>query len=902
MTDPTNTNSSTTNNSSDTSAHRLARSFEPEHYLIHLSPDLDNATFSGTVTIEGRIVSPTKVLELHAADLSVDKASIQVNLPNKEHDNLSNNNPSYNDPPDESHNNNLVAEKIEPDTDRQLVKLNFADSLKPGNATLSLAFSGSLNNALRGFYLSSYKDPDGNEQALATTQFEATDARRAFPCIDEPDCKARFTIDLEINEELKAVSNWPVKSIVKNGNGKKLVSFLPTMPMSTYLVAFVVGKLVSSETRMVGKVPVRVIHVPGKEGLTDYALEVADHALKFFTDYFGIDYPGEKLDLVGIPDFAFGAMENLGCITFRESLLLLDPSRSSKSELERAADVIAHEIAHMWFGDLVTMKWWNGIWLNEAFATFMELLCVDAFRPTWHRWVGFGIEREQAMDVDSLHSTRPVEYPVGPPEEAQSMFDVITYQKGASVLRMLEQYLGNETFRKGVSDYLKSHAYSNTETPDLWEALEAASGQPVNAIMESWIYQGGFPLVSIDDVHTKLYQSRFLYMPTGEDEENDESWLIPISARQFGSSPNGDKNGNESNDDISATILLNTASSNGNDIATTQWMLNAAGWGFYRTRYSSQHLRYLANSISQMSRLERFNFVSDAWALLTTEQYDLSDMLTVIDSLGSSDELDPDIWSIAIRALQFVSTVLPEESIETSLLSAYISGLLHPVLDRIGISPSDGEDERIAVLRSYLLTALGTISKDADVIQFAKSVYTDFIDTQTPISPDISSAVLRIVARWGGATEFDQLLALYRAPGTPQEENRYLYSLGEFYQQDLSLRAFDLALTEVRTQNAPFLIRELLANVSCNEKIWEKVMENWDNLLARIPENTVSRMVEGAKFLYGTATLVDQVTDFLAEHPVESAKRSFAQTSEKLSVNYRLAQRMIAQSKSAFQP
>ncbi len=898
MSGSTDTNISAT--TTDTSAYRLTRLFEPEHYVIRLSPDLDSATFAGVVRIEGQITSSTKILELHAADLSIDKASIQINPAHKE----------YDSPSDAALDDGLPAEKIELDPSKQLLRLSFTDSLQPGNVALSLAFDGKLNNALRGFYLSSYKDTSGDEQALATTQFEATDARRAFPCIDEPDCKARFTINLEIDEELEAVSNWPIKSTVKTNNGKKLVSFLPTMPMSTYLVAFVVGKLVSSKTRMVGKVPVRVIHVPGKEGLTDYALDVAEHALVFFTDYFGIEYPGEKLDLVGIPDFAFGAMENLGCITFRESLLLLDTDRSSKPELERAADVIAHEIAHMWFGDLVTMKWWNGIWLNEAFATFMELLCVDAFRPNWQRWVSFGIEREQAMDVDSLGSTRPIEYPVGPPEEAQSMFDVITYQKGASVLRMLEQHLGGETFRRGVSDYLKSHAYSNTETLDLWKALEAASGQPVNAMMESWIYQGGFPIVSIDDTYTNISQSRFRYMPADTDEESAESWLTPIAARQLGESVqdstilyellNGqDTSAANSVKDVSNAVLANTGNA-GNE-HNNSWILNASGWGFYRTRYPGNHLRHLANSMPNMDRLERFNFISDTWALLIAEHYDLEDMLAVINSLGSYEELDPDIWSVAIKALQFMSTVFPEKSSEADLLSTYLNRFLRPVLDQIGISPSGAEDERVAILRSYLITTLGTIAKDADVIQFAKSTYTDFVDRQVPISPDISAAILRVVARWGGATEFSQLLDLYRKPSTPQEENRYLYSLGEFHVEELSLRSFDLTMTEVRTQNAPFLIRELLANTSCNERIWGQIVERWDDILARIPENTISRMVEGAKSLYSNKELVESVTSFLAEHPVESAKRSFAQTSEKLSVNYHLAQRIMAQGENALQ-
>ena len=363
---------------------------------------------------------------------------------------------------------------------------------------ISIEFAGVLNDKLHGFYRSEFTDGGGVTHVIATTQFEATDARRAFPCFDEPDRKAVFSVTLDVPDGLAAYSNGPEVDAAPLPQGGRRIRFGDTIPMSTYLVAFVVGPLVATDPVDVRGTPVRIVHVPGKGGLTAFALEAAGHSLEFFSDWFGIDYPAEKLDLVAIPDFAFGAMENLGCVTFREAVLLVDPARASRLELERVADVISHEIAHMWFGDLVTMRWWNGIWLNEAFATLMELLCVDHFRPEWDRWVSFGVERDAAMATDGLHATRPVEYPVGPPEEAQGMFDVLTYQKGAGVLRMLERYLGAERFRDGVRRYLETHRFGNTETADLWDAIEEASGEPVRDIMDSWILQGGFPLVTVD--------------------------------------------------------------------------------------------------------------------------------------------------------------------------------------------------------------------------------------------------------------------------------------------------------------------------------------------------------------------------------------------------------------------
>ena len=330
--------------------------------------------------------------------------------------------------------------------------------------------------------------------------------------------------------DVDAISNSPVVAIDQVGD-KRRIRFSPTMKMSTYLVAFVVGKLETTETVDVDGVPLRVVCTPGKLPLAEFALEVGAFALRFFTEYFNIPYPGDKVDLVAIPDFAAGAMENLGCITFRDTALLVDQDEAARAELERVADVIAHELAHMWFGDLVTMGWWEGIWLNEAFATFMEMLCVDAFRPSWDRWIGFAPSREAALAVDALHLTRPIEYPVGPPKEAEGMFDVLTYEKGCGVLRMLEQHIGADVFRDGVRTYLKAHAYGNTVTTDLWDALEDASGAPVRDVMDTFILQGGHPLVSLHG--DTLSQQPFALgpVPAGATSSIGTEWRVPVAVR-----------------------------------------------------------------------------------------------------------------------------------------------------------------------------------------------------------------------------------------------------------------------------------------------------------------------------------------------------------------------------------
>src|ERR1700731_2039136 len=324
---------------------------------------------------------------------------------------------------------------------RGRASLRFERALEPGEWKLRIVFRGVLNDKLHGFYRSTYKDAQSNTHLVASTQFEATDARRAIPCWDEPALKARFKVRLVIDEGLSAFSNGGVESERSLGGGKREIVFKETIKMSTYLLAFIVGEFETTEPIDAGTA-LRVAHVPGKRALTAWALEIGAFSLKWFANYYELPYPGDKLDLIAIPDFAAGAMENLGAITFRETALLVDDKTASRAELERVADVVSHENAHMWFGDLVTMKWWNGIWLNEAFATFMEMLAVDAWKPEWKRWDSFSVSRAAAMAVDGLKSTRSIEFTVNSPEEARAMFDVLTYEKGAAVLRMLEQYMG----------------------------------------------------------------------------------------------------------------------------------------------------------------------------------------------------------------------------------------------------------------------------------------------------------------------------------------------------------------------------------------------------------------------------------------------------------------------------
>jgi puromycin-sensitive aminopeptidase len=832
-------------------SHRLPRSVEPRRYELVISPDLGRATFAGEEQVEVMVHEATSQVVVNALELAIESAELV------------------------SEAGSVLSGSVQLDEESGRAVIALSAEATPGQWTLRTRFSGTINDKLRGFYRSTF-ELDGTSRVIATTQFEATDARRAFPCWDEPDRKAVFSISLDVEGGLTAISNTAPVEETDLGGGRRRVRFADTMPMSTYLVAFVVGPLELTDPVDVDGVPLRIAHVPGKDHLTAFALEVGAHALRFFARWFGIPYPSDKLDLIALPDFAFGAMENLGAVTFRESVLLIDPSAASRVELERVADVISHEIAHMWFGDLVTMRWWNGLWLNEAFATFMEMLCVDDFRPDWHRWVTFGLSRAAAMRTDGLSSTRPIEFPVERPEEAEGMFDVLTYEKGAGVLRMLERYLGAEPFRSGIGRYLADHSHGNAETTDLWDAIEAASGEPARTTMDSWIFQGGHPVVTVtpgDGGEALVLDQRpFRYLPEGADAGAIGSgWRVPVLLR---AGVNGEVEHQR--------VLLDEGGATASFSGPVDWVVaNAGGWGFYRVRYAGDLQAQLTTDLGRLDALERFNLVSDAWASSLAGLTSVADFVDLAGGLRS--ERDPDVWAVVIAALGFLDRVVTDE--ERTRSEAFVRSLLTPAFRSVGWERAPGEGERTGTLRSTLIAALGTIGGDFEVRERSARLHADFLADQAPLDPELAGAVVSVVASTGGEAEYDAFLERFRNPRTPQEELRYLYALASFEEAELVARTLELSRSEVRTQNAPFLIQVLLGNRVGGPQTWAFVKERWEELLARLPDNTIPRMVEGVSALWRPSELAADVHAFFAAHPLRSGQRTLQQTLERLDVN-----------------
>ena len=818
--------------------YRLPRTVIPSHYEITIEPDLDAATFSGSVVIDVDVEESVTEIVLNAIELDIESASITVG-------------------------DTVMAPQVSLDEEQQRLTLSLDDTLPVGPATISIEFTGILNDKLHGFYRSTYTAADGSTRTIATTQFEATDARRAFPCWDEPDLKATYGVHLVIDSDLLAVANAAEVARTEMPNGKVEVSFATTMKMSTYLVAFIVGELEATDPVDVDGTPLRIVVPPGNLHLTGFALEMGAHALAYFSEYYDIAYPGDKLDMVAIPDFSFGAMENLGCITYRESLLLLDEATATTEEKTLISDVISHEIAHMWFGDLVTMKWWNGIWLNEAFATFAEIKCVDAFEPEWNRWLSFSASRAASQQTDALAATRPIEIEVASPEEANAMFDVLTYEKGSSVLRMLEQYVGEEAFRAGITRYLKAHAYGNTQTTDLWAALEAESGEPVGEIMDTWIFQGGYPRISVtrsgDDV--VLTQEPFRLLGDG-----DGSWKVPVLYRT--------SVGDGKVLVADGPVVIPDAGS---------IVVNAGGEGFYRVSYDTELWPTILDDLASLAPIERFSVVSDAVANLLRGDLSGADYLSLVAALV--DEDDKDVWSVALSGITELDRVIASE--DRTDLQDFVVGLVSRKASELGWTVTDGESDRTRAMRGLLFKALGNLGDDDETIDTARSLYGAGGD----LDAEIADAALSIVAAHGDGATFDELMERSNTAANPQLRVKYLRAATQVPDVTAAERYFHMVLDgTVRSQDSFWILARLLGNRDAGDRIWELMMQHWDAMLAAVPPQTGDRAL-GFVYYRSEPDVAASIRSWFTDHTIKGGERYIDQQLELLEVRVGLRRR-----------
>ena len=782
----------------------------------------------------------------------------------------------------------IQPESIAFDEEKETVAFAFAETVPAGTAELSIEFTGELNDKLRGFYRSSYTDVDGNQRWMATTQFEATDARRAFPCWDEPAVKAAFDITLVVPQELEAISNTEPVSITNTDDGKKVVHYAETPVMSTYLLAFIVGDLACVQDRTRDGVLMRVWATRGNEDRGKYALETSMALLDYFHDYFGVPYPLSKLDHIAIPDFAAGAMENWGAITYREVALLVDPVDSSAGTREIVAAIISHEMAHQWFGDLVTMEWWDDLWLNESFASWMGDKAVDYLHPEWEMWTQFLThDTSSALNLDGLRNSHPIEQPVNNPAEIGELFDAISYSKGGSVLRMLEHYLGEDDFREGLRLYIQRHQYANARTRDLWNALGEASGQPVAEIMDSWTSQTGYPVLeasvnrSGESIEVGLSQSRFLYDEIlDETEEQDTTiWKVPVTARTASDA----QPVRSLMDTAESGLTLRPASYGSGD----EWIkVNPDQSGFFRVQYSDEEIERLKAPIASLTlpARDRLGLQSDAYALAKAGRIQASAYLNLVEAY--SNENDASVASDLAAALNALDNLLSTESFHTAY-QAFGRRVFKPIGDRAGWDDRTNEGHRDALLRSTALAQLGHF-EDEETLSEARRRFDAYVEDPPSLSADLRVAAFSMAAQRGDRALYDTMWDLEKSASLHEEKLRFLRALSGFPDPQLIQETLDRSLDDdhVRSQDTISVMVATATNPHGRELAWQFLKDNWDEFDRRYGEGgfAIMRLVS-ISGVFTTERKREEVREFFDTHAVPSAERTIRQVLERMSNN-----------------
>jgi puromycin-sensitive aminopeptidase len=840
---------------------RLPTDVRPSSYDLHLEPDLAAGTFRGEVTIAVDLGRARSTVALHAADMKIDRVVAVAG-------------------------GGELTGRAKLERADETAVLRFPSPLPAGKATITIGYHAELNKHLRGFYAAA---ADGRRYAF--TQCEAADARRVLPCFDEPAFKARFRIAVTVRDGETALSNAPIAR-EEEVSGGRILRFAETPPLSTYLLAVAVGPLEASPIRMRGTTPIRVWHVPGKGHLTEFALEAAAESLRRLEEYFDIPYPYGKLDLVAAPDFEAGAMENAGAVFFRETLLLLDPKTASLDEYKHAGEVIAHELAHMWYGDLVTMAWWDDLWLNEAFATWMAYKVVDDWRPGWRMWQSFEHDRSRALALDALTNTHPIYAEVKSVAQATENFDAITYEKGAAVVRMIEQYLGADAFRAGVRLYMQRHRESNAVAADLWRALEESSGKEVTRVAQSWIAQAGFPLVTVTPVPgaaegvLRVRQERFFADVRVPAARRRGRWPVPLGVKWR--ALDGTATESFLVDKVTSTITLPRA-------AQLSWYFaNAAAGGFYRVLHdAADRSALLAGLGDALTPVERMALAGDQWALVRGARATLDSFLDVGHALDH--ETDYDVLDGVAAPLAFIDDAIaaPDMALQADF-RAWIARTFGPQLARLGWSPADGEDDCTRLRRAALVRIVGGVAEDPAALTESRQRLEAYLADRTSLDANLADPVVALAARTGDEALYDRYRAVVGAAATPQERRRFLLNLASFRTKETIQRTLAAVLTdEIPTQDVAFVLMRLFGNPPAREATWSFVKKKWSALRRRIPPLMLSRLVET------TPTLRDpryarEVVRFFKQHPLPEAARALKQAAELFRLNAELRKRTVA--------
>lgn len=845
---------------------RLPNNVTPVNYALELQPDIQNFTFTGRVVVDVKVNSETSTILLNSAELSFNQAVFES-----------------------SNGTKLTSSNVNLDEENELATITFPQSLPLGTGKLHISYTGLLNDKLKGFYRSKYIHPSGEERYAATTQFEAADARRALPCWDEPALKATFDVTIVADADKTVLSNMPLLDAtpVEGSQNLKRFRFDRTPIMSTYLLAFVVGEYDYIEDKDKNGVVIRVYTPLGKKELGRFALEVAVKTLPFYTDYFTISYPLPKLDLIAIADFAAGAMENWGLVTYRETALLVDPKNSSLMSKQTVAIVVGHELAHQWFGNIVTMEWWTHLWLNEGFASWIEYLCVDYCLPELDIWTYFvNSDYCRALELDSLKNSHPIEVPVGPPSEVDEIFDAISYSKGATAIRMLHNYIGDDAFRTGLHNYLEKFKYRNAVTEDLWEALSEASKKPVNELMHLWTSQTGYPALNVShsvnengETVLNLSQERFFSNGAKPTEEENFLWKVPVNIVTKSSYPN-----------VHKEILLENRTDQVNlgKLGADEWIkLNKNTVGMYRSNYSSELLQRLSSLVREqhLHPTDRLGLQSDVFALSQAGLLSAADALKFLESYSAEENVT--VWRDLISNLLTLSHTLLNTEFQPQF-QQFIIKLLKPISQKLGWDPKEGESGLEGMCRATVLRTLGT-NGDRETIDEAKRRFQAHIQGN-PIPADLRGAVYSSALYDSEESVLDQLIELHNKSDLQEEKVRIATSLGAVRTEPLIRKVLDFALSpSVRSQDTVSVICAVSGNTSTklsSDVTWQYVKQNWDTIYSRYSSGfLITRLCKTVIENFATQKDYDDVEAFFKANPVPAAQRSIQQGLESIQVN-----------------
>ena len=821
-------------------AQRLTQAVVPVHYDLHFTPNLLTLRFEGNERIAVQVQEPTTSITLNAAQIQFVETTIAAG--------------------------GLTQEAaVSLNANEETATLTVPRPILAGAATIAIRYSGVLNDQLRGFYLS-----HGTNRNYATTQMEPTDARRAFPSFDEPAMKATFSISATIDEGDTAISNGKIVSDTPGpGAGKHTLTFSPSPKMSTYLVALAVGDWACVSGGADG-IPIRICGRPDRKDQLGFALQAAEFAMKYYNRYFSIKYPFEKLDILGVPDFAAGAMENAGAIFSREELLMVDENNTSTRQRESVADTINHEMAHQWFGDLVTMRWWSDSWLNEGFATWMERRPIQEWHPEWDPRLDEVRDTQSAMSVDTLASTRAIRTPVESTEEINQVFDTIAYQKTGAVVRMVEGYVGAQAYRAAINAYLTKFAYGNATGEDYWKTIAQSTGKPVDGILSSYVTQKGMPLVSVETTCAGgKTQVSLKQQPISTGVPASTTWQIPVCL----------KRGRAGKAEGTTCELLTRPSQTVTLDGCSAWLFaNADSLGYYRTAYASRDLASLGTALqgSGLSAIEQSTLVEDAWALVRLNQQNVADFLSLSQQIAAAP-LGPAVLS-AFTRINYISDHLIEAA-QRPAFERWVRDALKPVADELGTAarPEDSEERRS--IRAAMLYTLGYAGRDRNVLTLARRSVDMQLGNAGTMDPSLANTFLELAAIDGDQALYDKYVAQMQRAARGRQ-SPYRSALAYFTDPALRQRTLEFALSpEIRSQDLPLLVAGLLARPPSSRETWEFVKTNWDGLQKTGVFQGLPAIVNGTS-AFCDPTLRDDVQRFFEAHPARAFERNIRQSLE----------------------